>query len=59
MLIDKIQDIKIKLLYGKIDYDTAKFESEPIIKEMNKKSQEIAMRHKQKFQKINFTQLMR
>lgn len=58
-LRNRIQDIKQRLAFGNIDYDTAKKEAEPFIEEMNKKGEEIAKKFGKKFSKFTFVNLMR
>ena len=54
-----LNDIKIKLQLGIINYDEAKKEAEPIITEMNKKGKEIAKKFGKKFKPFTFVSLMR
>lgn len=54
-----IEEIKIKLQIGSIDYYEAKAEAEPIIAEMNIKGKEIAKKFNQKFKPFTFAYLMR
>lgn len=54
-----LNDIKIKLHLGIIDYYEAKLEAEPIIAEMNEKGKEIAKKFGQRFKPFVFASLMR
>lgn len=54
-----LNDIKIKLNLGIIDYYQAKQEAEPIIEAMNKKGKEIAKKFNQRFKPFSFAALMR
>ncbi len=56
---NKINEIKIKLITGKIDYYKAKEEAQPIIDEMNLKGKEIAKKYNQKYKPFTFSSLMR
>lgn len=56
---NKLELIKMKMLYGSLTYEEAKEEARPIIKEMNKKALEIAYRHRRKHKLFTFNTLMR
>lgn len=56
---NKIELIKMKMLYGSLTYEEAKVEAQPIIDEMNQKAKEIAHRHRRKHKSFTFGTLMR
>ena len=55
----QINNIRVKLMTGAIDYETAKVEAMPIIAEMNKKGAEIAKKYGRKHKPFTFGYLMR
>lgn len=56
---NKIELIKMKMLYSSLTYEEAKAEAQPIIDEMNKRAKEIAHRHRRKHKNFTFSTLMR
>ena len=58
-LKNKIQEIKMRMVSGLIDYDQAKKEAQPIIDEMNRLGEGIAKKFGKKFSKFTFVNLMR
>ncbi len=56
---EKIADIKRRYALGLITRKQAKIEAEPVISRINKKGQEIALKHKVKYYPVDFVNLMR
>lgn len=57
--IEKLFDIRGRLLVGIISYDEAKAEAQPIIDDLNKKGQDIAKKHNKRFYGLTFSGIMR
>lgn len=57
--IEKLYEIKMKLLAGIIDYDLAKKEAQPYIDRLNEKGKEIAKKHNRRYVNTNFSMQMR
>lgn len=57
--INKLNEIKMLLLSGAITYEQAKNDSAILIKFLNDKSAEIALKYGQKPKKISFASFMR
>jgi hypothetical protein len=55
----QIKEIRTLLAQGEITYDKAREKAEPIIEEMNRRGKFIADRFGRKFNKFNFSSLMR
>ncbi len=56
---EKIADIKRRYALGLITREQAKKEAKPVIRLINKKGQEIALKHKVKYYPVDFVNLMR
>ena len=56
---EKIADIKRRYALGIISREQAKIEAESVIRCINKKGQEIALKHKVKYYPVDFINLMR
>ncbi len=54
-----IQDIRSRLLFGRINYEQAKEEARPIVARINDKGQQIAKKYGRRFHPIRFEGLMR
>ena len=57
--IERLNEIKILLKTGQIDYDEARIKAQPILDLMNKKGEVIAKKFGKKYSKISFTGFMR
>jgi polyhydroxyalkanoate synthesis regulator phasin len=56
---NKIANIKALYLQGKITFDEAKKQVQPILEKMNAKGKEIAKEHGMKFKPFTFTGVFR
>ncbi len=56
---EMITDIKRRYALGIITREQAKIEAKPVIRLINKKGQEIALKHKVKYYPVEFVNLMR
>jgi len=57
--IDKIHNIRYRLVVGRISFDEAKSLAKPIIREMEKSAEKIAKKFGRRPPKFSFTSLMR
>lgn len=55
----KMQDIRRRMLSGKISYEQAKAEAEPIIEAINEQAKVIAKKYNQRPAKVSFAAIMR
>lgn len=59
MLLDKVNEVKIKLSLGYITHEEAINELKPVVKQANEKSKEIAKKYNVRAKKISVNSLLR